>query len=179
MCAHTETHIYIITNKVFFFKGVGYKEDAAFSCFLCYFPILATELTRVRLLCGVSPVSSRKIISAQWPWKEGRSIGPINGRVQSTLVEPGKSCSLSKVPNIVGLRSFTVGHVGTELLHDQASNFTLRSQETTLYLVLSIIFLLFSYPSRLPHRSSLLLQAYPPDNCSKRENCGLESEPNN
>lgn len=113
---------------------------------------------------------------------EGRSIGPINGWVQSTLVEPTKSCSLSKVPNIVGFGSFTVGHVATELLHDQASNFTLRSQETTLYLVLSIIFLLFSYPSRLPHRSSLsslLLQAYLPDNCSKRENCRLESEPSN
>lgn len=75
---------------------------------------------------------------------EGRSIGPINGWVQSTLVEQGTSCSLSKVPNIVGFGSFTVGHVATELLHDQASNFTLRSQETTLYLVLSIIFLLFS-----------------------------------
>lgn len=113
---------------------------------------------------------------------KGRSIGPINGWVQSTLVEPGKSCSLSKVPNIVGLGSLTISHVGTELLHDQASNFTLRSQETTLYLVLSIIFLLFSYPSRLPHRSSLsslLLQAYLPDNCSKRENYRLESEPNN
>lgn len=94
-------------------------------------------------------------------------LAPSKARCRATLVEPGRSCSLSKVPNIVGLGSFTVRHVGTELLHDQASNFTLRSQEATLSLILSIIFLLFSYPSRLPHRSSLsslLLQAYLPDN---------------
>lgn len=51
--------------------------------------------------------------------------------MQSTLVDPGKSCSLSKVLNILGLGSTTIRHIGTKLLHDHPSNFTLRSQEAT------------------------------------------------